>query len=98
MQKMNPHYKSLWVAALRSGKYQQCSGYYMGQDGCYCVLGVLAKVIAQDKHRRGYYHMLRDRLRIVADLDPDVQTKLIQYNDHEGRSFRWLASYIERYL
>lgn len=64
----------------------------------YCVLGVLAKVIAKDKHRRFQDYAIRSRLYDAAALDPIACTRLIEYNDDAQRSFNWLAGYIERYL
>lgn len=45
---MNPEIKALWVAALRSGEYEQCRGALtrvdcMGGES-YCCLGVLSKL------------------------------------------------------
>lgn len=45
---MNPEIKALWVAALRSGEYEQCQGALtrvdrMGGES-YCCLGVLSKL------------------------------------------------------
>jgi len=34
--------KGPWLAALRSGDYQQGSGALLDDSGCYCCLGVLA--------------------------------------------------------
>ena len=102
MQKMNPRYKSLWVEALRSGKYKQCTGEYMVPENTstcrYCVLGVLAKVVAKDKHGRFCDYAVRDKLCKVTNVSDEVFYKLVHYNDHGGRTLKWLAGYIERYL
>jgi hypothetical protein len=37
---MNPEIKALWLAALRSGEYEQAKGY-LNLDGAFCCLGVL---------------------------------------------------------
>lgn len=47
---MKPEIKSLWVAALRSGKYEQGKGMLAAQDSPaepvqYCCLGVLCDVM-----------------------------------------------------
>lgn len=44
--KMRPEVKKKWVAALRSGKYEQSTGALRKEDG-YCCLGVLC-----DLHRK----------------------------------------------
>lgn len=41
---MNPAYKSLWLAALRSGDYRQGKEFLHRADGSRCCLGVLCKV------------------------------------------------------
>lgn len=49
---MNPRIKSLWVAALRSGKYRQgknaLTNGRRGAQRRYCCLGVLCDVYAQE--------------------------------------------------
>lgn len=40
---MNPEVKAKWVAALRSGKYQQASGT-LNDEGRFCCLGVLCEI------------------------------------------------------
>jgi hypothetical protein len=37
---MNPEIKALWLAALRSGEYEQGKGY-LNRSGTFCCLGVL---------------------------------------------------------
>jgi hypothetical protein len=41
---MNQEVKAMWVAALRSGNYQQTDGQLHDGDGCYCCLGVLCDI------------------------------------------------------
>ena len=45
--KMNSEVKQKWIDALRSGKYEQCSGKLRGANG-YCCLGVLCDLYAQE--------------------------------------------------
>ena len=49
---MNPEIKAQWLAALRSGEYQQTNGALRREqpDGSvgYCCLGVLCEVLAKD--------------------------------------------------
>ncbi len=40
--------KERWVEALRSGKYQQGSGYLL-KDDKYCCLGVLCELAVEDR-------------------------------------------------
>lgn len=44
---MNPEAKELWLAALRSGKYEQ-GKYYLLQNRKYCCLGVLCDVAREN--------------------------------------------------
>jgi hypothetical protein len=44
---MNPHIKSKWVAALRSGQYKQGSGRLRDKKNRFCCLGVLCNLHAQ---------------------------------------------------
>lgn len=39
--RMNPAIKARWVAALRSGEYEQGRGVLRSADNCFCCLGVL---------------------------------------------------------
>lgn len=41
---MNPSIKAKWVAALRSGEYEQCAGTLRNDSGM-CCLGVLCDVV-----------------------------------------------------
>lgn len=45
---LNSKVKSLWLAALRSGKYAQDTGSLQGPDG-FCCLGVLEDVYRDEK-------------------------------------------------
>jgi hypothetical protein len=45
--KMNPEVKARWVAALRSGEYQQTRGR-LYRDGAMCCLGVLCDIHAKE--------------------------------------------------
>ena len=47
MTKMNPEIKARWVAALRSGRYQQGQGF-LNKDGALCCLGVLCDLYDPD--------------------------------------------------
>lgn len=44
---MDQDIKARWVAALRSGQYQQTEGYLQTRDG-FCCLGVLCEIAVQD--------------------------------------------------
>jgi hypothetical protein len=44
---MRPEIKQRWIAALRSGKYQQAKSY-LNFNGRFCCLGVLCDVVKED--------------------------------------------------
>lgn len=44
---MNPEIKARWVAALRSGEYEQGKNF-LNRDGKFCCLGVLSEIAVQD--------------------------------------------------
>lgn len=48
---MNSNLKTLWVSALRSGKYKQGDCYLQREDS-YCCLGVLCEVAGFKKQQR----------------------------------------------
>lgn len=51
---MNKELKEKWVAALRSGKYEQGTGALRSVDNRYCCLGVLCEVMgieAEQSHK-----------------------------------------------
>lgn len=103
LPKMNPEIKKLWVAALRSGEYNQGAAQLCYNDGDgkrHCCLGVLARV-ADPKRRTKWTNrdvVLEGKLTDITGLPQDVQHKLISFNDIEKWSFNKIAAYVERYL
>jgi hypothetical protein len=47
-KKMNKRVKDLWVAALRSGEYEQGIGYLKLNSKAFCCLGVLCEVAVKE--------------------------------------------------
>lgn len=45
---MNPEVKAKWVAALRSGRYEQDTNWLHPAGGGYCCLGVLCEVAVKE--------------------------------------------------
>jgi hypothetical protein len=109
--------KKKWVAALRSGKYEQ-GREYLQADGKFCCLGVLcevAKVPSVDLSGEREYRFVKpsggvdertgelaECFREAHGISASAEGKLIDFNDGRtgtgARSFKWIASYIERYL
>lgn len=48
---MDANVKRIWVAALRSGKYDQGKGRLRSENGGYCCLGVLCDLYGNDLWR-----------------------------------------------
>ena len=103
---MDAEIKAKWVAALRSGEYQQGQGM-LRLDGEFCCLGVLCDVSGIGKWTSTYCYMygagdieetclpmsLRDRLGV----GPDQEVHLMNMNDG-GENFAGIADYIEEHL
>lgn len=99
MFKLPKKVKKKWVAALRSGKYEQGKRKLFipairwdGNKDLYCCLGVAVKCELTERN---------DSLAELVNpnfLPIDTQHKLTTFNDVKGCSFNWIASYIERYL
>lgn len=65
---MNPDIQAKWVAALRSGKYNQCRGQLRKGD-CFCAIGVLCDVIEPDGWKRGYNGWEHDGQRTRLSIE-----------------------------
>jgi hypothetical protein len=118
MKKLSKEFKETWIAALKSGKYQQTDAVlYEGVDEetkkpKMCCLGVACDLVGMD--RNNLYNqglpkgVIEDKnienlptcLREITVEDYESAKglgKLAYFNDN-GKSFKWIASYIERYL
>jgi hypothetical protein len=102
--KMDPEVKAVWIAALRSGKYQQGRGF--------CCHGVLCDLLGVEWQRLkhtglearlfyGYGHgtmaMPAARELDRAKLHEDAAWELANMNDN-GEPFAEIADYIEANL
>ena len=114
---MSKQLKKQWVAALRSGKYMQTTGYLKKkeEDGkcAYCCLGVLCSVAGlrlKKKSSNGFFGHLdewglpeEDGITHVPNehgerigLPKKVQDRLMRMNDSRGKTFKQIATYIEK--
>lgn len=108
---MDAEIKARWVAALRSGQYEQAQGM-LCIDGTFCCLGVLCDVAGTDNGAAGgrwtptdcfTYQgeteetVLPEGLRWRAGIPHDDQLCLIEMNDN-GKSFAEIADFIEANL
>jgi len=87
-----------WVAALRSGKYQQCiARLYFGGDRKYCCLGVACEILAERAAPEfTYYHFRAEDSPLV--MPESTMNALMEMNDIKGWSFDQIANYIEAEL
>ena len=98
---MDKELRDKWVAALRSGEYQQGKGYLKDIDGYYCCLGVCADVINKDAwvHNPdvlGDWSWNGEMDSLPEEIVPDeIQSTLIRKNDDMGESFSEIADWIE---
>jgi hypothetical protein len=105
---MNAELKAKWVAALRSGHYEQGRDALKTRDGKFCCLGVLCDVIDQNgwtENECGYAFEFKGEYHgglLPASLQKDlgwtgfsVMGELITRNDM-GRTFGEIAEYIEK--
>lgn len=97
-----------WCAALRSGKYKQCTSR-LKVDTAYCCLGVLGEVVCGLPIGDAYplfYLTMDDWLSLgfpaycTNELGEvrDTQKFLAEMNDEEGKSFAEIADWIEEHL
>lgn len=105
---MNKIAKKKWVDALRSGRYKQGKQTLKSSNG-YCCLGVLCvtqglkfKTDANDDvclhNYPDTYVNLPRVIRQSLGLSSRHQLRLIEMNDDEGKTFKEIASWIERFL
>lgn len=102
--RMDAELKTKWVAALRSGEYEQCRGKL--HDGLgYCCLGVFGVVIGIPRADlilrsafTGAAGNNAPELMRLAEIKPAYEkTTLVSMND-SGKTFPEIADYIEANL
>lgn len=88
--------KGDWLAALRSGQFQQGQGtLHDRQFNTYCCLGVLEKVCHIPASASGVY--LNEAAAARVGLSKKTQHRLADKND-SGMTFAQIADYIETNL
>jgi hypothetical protein len=94
---MNSELKQKWIAALRSGNYEQADHRLRRVrhgNVSYCCLGVLLcvsgryRVFGNDENE--YYGFIN------AELGDATRSQLAGMNDYQGRTFAEIADYIEQ--
>lgn len=111
--KLPVHFKNRWVKALRSGNYEQCQSSLYDGNG-YCCLGVAGAICGVPKERMDFAGLLTEdhipfqEVKKIPKLlrgenskeDPNYNelVKILTEMNDKGKSFKYIASYIERYL
>jgi hypothetical protein len=102
---MKKSLKDKWIAALRSGDYQQCQGY-LQRNGRFCCLGVLCDIVDRDgwivmdgtgvaMSRHGRQQV--DEIIFAANGLSDYESMvLVGMNDSEAASFLEIADWIQQ--
>ena len=105
---MNKEVKQAWIKALRSGEYEQGTGYLRSEDNKFCCLGVLCDIM-KDRlglewnlvgHRYEMYGAACNLPGIVyaeARISGPV-SRLIDMNDFYRNTFAEIAAYIKENL
>lgn len=100
---MNKDNVRKWVAALRSGKYEQTTSF-LYDNGRYCCLGVLCEIAGIQHEGRffdGEDNFLPARAKDwigVFDSDPLIgPNEASALNDEHGKTFSEIADLIEYY-
>jgi hypothetical protein len=105
-EKLPPDFKAKWIAALRSGEYEQVRRH-LCLDGKYCCLGVAARVcgIEQDiliANEVLEYHFTKGceipSLLLGDVLQNNIVHALVSMNDTQRLSFTEIADWIEENL
>lgn len=110
---MKKDIKDKWVAALRSGKYEQGKFALRNHDNKFCCLGVLCDIIDNNKWKtfekpnsakgnypytyNGYTGVLNSIIMEEIKMKDEDQEKLAIMND-DGKSFAEIADWIEENL
>lgn len=100
---MLPELKAEWIAALRSGKYEQGHFRFRTANGNYCCLGVLCLVLEHPEFISESYVGISGSddytgLRSLSLLTEEETSTLARMNDHMDRTFCQIADYIEVHI
>jgi hypothetical protein len=94
--KMDAQLKAKWVKALRSGKYKQARGRLKNpRTGGFCCIGVGMLLI--DKKYDLVDGITSNAARRLG-LTDDEQSKLVDMNDYDKKTFETIARYIDENL
>lgn len=96
----NQEVKAKWIAALRSGEYQQCKGKLKDHEGGYCCLGVLAKIEPRlaEPDPDGDELLSRDSWTAMGGstrYDGSLSQTVLSDKNDQGETFAEIADFIE---
>ena len=89
---MDKNFKTKWVEALRSGKYNKGIGN-LYQDGRYCCIGVAYLLFDP-----AFNICVTSEAAKIIGLEPNERDVLVDMNDYQDKSFAEIADYIEQSL
>jgi hypothetical protein len=106
MSILTPELKAAWIAALRSGQFEQGTAGLKTWDGKVCCLGVLGLIHPDFVSMAGSCKFLSWRFKCSngffttslprSILPSSIQEELIHLNDGEQRPFPQIANWIEK--
>lgn len=98
LQPLTKNECELWIAALRSGEYEQGGGVLKSVKNEYCCLGVLVDTIPIKGFTLDNQCYIRDYSDdgVCLKLPYSTQMTLSDLNDVKGKSFQQIADYIEQ--
>jgi hypothetical protein len=73
IQKMNPKVKAKWLAALRSGEYEQTVGKLNDNHGGFCCLGVLCDIYTKEHENSGWRNYNEVACAFMENLEGDEE-------------------------
>lgn len=93
---MDKKLKMKWVKALESRRFRQAEGELYDNEGKYCCLGVLCRMVGLPNEKIKYEATLGD-VKQGHLLPSATMMKLVAMND-EGYSFKEIAAWIRAHL
>jgi len=98
------YFAEKWIAALRSGEYEQTQLQMFDGNKCYCALGLAAHLCgAPDDKINGSVSTVSIRLveydipsELKNDRDLPLYLRIMTLNDRDNKSFPEIADWIEQ--
>ncbi len=109
-KKLPKRFKDRWVKALRSGNYKQGTGILFSEHGEFCCLGVAGDMcgiprttLVEEPFLDGTLDKIAKEHKVPKVLrmdnsDPQSLTAILSRFNDKGKSFKWIAGYIQKNL